>query len=227
MYFSWHSLVSLCCKTWFPDQLRSKHRMSMSTVLILTYLLTSTSPFRYPTQQMKGILHLLRCYCCRILSFDSKFTGFVCVKVTRCQCNKVMDTFQNIRKKYNNSSLGYAELFPGSLLWYNHWDVLFAWHQRRTNTTVWRHVTWGSFYEMFMSSCLKSCKNSIILFRITGLLCREFTGHRWIPHTKASDEGIWCFLWSAPEPTVGQTVKQRGCRWFETPSCSIWRHRNE
>ena len=25
------------------------------------------------------------------------------------------------------------------------------------------------------------------IYRVTGHLCREFTGHRWIPHTKASD----------------------------------------
>ena len=29
-----------------------------------------------------------------------------------------------------------------------------------------------------------------IIFRVTGPLCREFTGHRWIPHTKASDVEI-------------------------------------
>ena len=28
---------------------------------------------------------------------------------------------------------------------------------------------------------------------------REFTGQRWIPLTKASDAGLWYFLWSAPE----------------------------
>ena len=37
------------------------------------------------------------------------------------------------------------------------------------------------------------------IFRVTGHLCGEFTGHRWIPHTKASDAEIWCFLWSVPE----------------------------
>ena len=36
-------------------------------------------------------------------------------------------------------------------------------------------------------------------FRVTGPLCGEFPGHRWIPHTKASDAELWCFLWSAPE----------------------------
>ena len=36
-------------------------------------------------------------------------------------------------------------------------------------------------------------------FRVTGLLCGEFTGYRWIPYTKASDAELWCFLRSAPE----------------------------
>ena len=36
------------------------------------------------------------------------------------------------------------------------------------------------------------------IFRATGHLCGEFTGHRWIPRTKASDVELWCFLWSAP-----------------------------
>ena len=37
------------------------------------------------------------------------------------------------------------------------------------------------------------------IFRATGPLCGEFTGHRWIPRTKASDAKLWCFLWSALE----------------------------
>ena len=38
-------------------------------------------------------------------------------------------------------------------------------------------------------------------FRVTGHLCGEFTGPRWIPRTKASDAKIWCFLRSASEQT--------------------------
>ena len=34
-----------------------------------------------------------------------------------------------------------------------------------------------------------------IIFRVTGHLCREFTG----PCTKASDTELWCFLWFASE----------------------------
>ena len=37
------------------------------------------------------------------------------------------------------------------------------------------------------------------IFRVTGHLCGEFTGNRWIPHTKTSDAELWCFLWSASE----------------------------
>ena len=37
------------------------------------------------------------------------------------------------------------------------------------------------------------------IFRVTGHLCGEFTGPRWIPRTKASDAELWCFLCSAPE----------------------------
>ena len=37
------------------------------------------------------------------------------------------------------------------------------------------------------------------IFRVTGHLCGEFTGARWIPRTKASDAELWCFLWPASE----------------------------
>ena len=35
-------------------------------------------------------------------------------------------------------------------------------------------------------------------FRVTGPLCGELTGDRWILRTKASDAELWCFLRSAP-----------------------------
>ena len=59
------------------------------------------------------------------------------------------------------------------------------------------------------------------IFRVTGHLGGESTGNQWIPLTKASDEEIWCFIWSAPE----QLSKQLRRRWFETPLRSLWRHR--
>ena len=37
------------------------------------------------------------------------------------------------------------------------------------------------------------------IFHVTGPLCGEFTGHRWIPLINASDAELWYFLWSPPE----------------------------
>ena len=50
------------------------------------------------------------------------------------------------------------------------------------------------------------------IFRVTGPLWGEFTGHRWIPLTKASDAELWCFLWSGPEQTVEQTIETQVIR---------------
>ena len=46
--------------------------------------------------------------------------------------------------------------------------------------------------------CIMTSSNGNI-FRVTGYLCGEFTDHRWIPLTKASDVELWCLLWFAPE----------------------------
>ena len=62
------------------------------------------------------------------------------------------------------------------------------------------------------------------IFRVTGPLCGEFTGHRWIPDTKASDAELWCF--SLICALNKRLSKQSWSWWFETPSRSLWRHCN-
>ena len=49
--------------------------------------------------------------------------------------------------------------------------------------------------------CMKSRWRHQMETFSAGLLCGELNGHRWIPHAKASDAELWCFLWSAPGPT--------------------------
>ena len=62
------------------------------------------------------------------------------------------------------------------------------------------------------------------IFRVTGRLRGEFTGHRWIPRTKASDAKLWCFFDLRLDKRLS---KQSRGWWFETPSCPLWPHRNE
>ena len=63
------------------------------------------------------------------------------------------------------------------------------------------------------------------IFHVTGTLCGEFTGHRWIPRTKASDAELWCFLWSATWINGWVNSREAG-GWFEAPMRSLWRHCN-
>ena len=58
-------------------------------------------------------------------------------------------------------------------------------------------------------------------FRVTGPLCGEFTGHRWIPHIKASDAELWCFLRSASDLRLFVTIVCYDCllRLFVTIVC--------
>ena len=45
------------------------------------------------------------------------------------------------------------------------------------------------------------------IFRVSGSLTGESTGHSWIALTKANNADFWCFLWSALEQTVEQTIE--------------------
>ena len=60
------------------------------------------------------------------------------------------------------------------------------------------------------------------IFRVTGLLCREFTSHRWIPLTKASGAELVFFDLRLNKRLSKQSW---GC-WFEMSSCPLWRHCN-
>ena len=54
---------------------------------------------------------------------------------------------------------------------------------------IWKHLIWNIINMMTSSNGNIS--------RVTGHLCEEFTCHRWIPLTKASDAELWCFLSTA------------------------------
>ena len=89
-------------------------------------------------------------------------------------------------------------------IWYNRINP-FQIGRKKTHET-------GKISSLFIllsqcHGCMMTSSNGNI-FRVTGPLCGEFTGHQWIPLTKGSDTKLWCFLWSAPEQTVEQTIER-------------------
>ena len=63
------------------------------------------------------------------------------------------------------------------------------------------------------------------IFRVTGHLCVEFSGDRWIPNAKASDAELWYnFVICALHKPLS---KQSWCWWLEIPSRLLWRQCND
>ena len=61
------------------------------------------------------------------------------------------------------------------------------------------HSIYCNYGKRKLPFCIMMTSLNGNIFRVTGHLCGEFTGHRWIPSTKASDAELWCFLWSASD----------------------------
>ena len=60
--------------------------------------------------------------------------------------------------------------------------------------------------------------------RYTSPLWGEFTGHRWIPLTKASDTSFDVFF----DLRLNKQFSKPSRHWWcETPSCSLWRQRDD
>ena len=61
------------------------------------------------------------------------------------------------------------------------------------------------------------------IFRVTGHLCGEFTGPRWISRTRPVTRSFDVFFYLCLNKRLS---KQSWGLWFETLSRSSWRHRN-
>ena len=80
--------------------------------------------------------------------------------------------------------------------------------KRDNGVVYWGSSTWANIFKRGFWLIGREATSPLwrhqkeIFFHVTGPLCGEFTGHRWIPLTKASDAELWCFLWSVPEQSV-------------------------
>ena len=86
--------------------------------------------------------------------------------------------------------------------------IFLKWWRHQPNTLIHEHM-------------ITSSNGNI--FRITGHLCGEFTGPRWIPRTKANDAELWCFF----DLRLKKRLSKQSWGWsLETPSRPFRSHRN-
>ena len=86
---------------------------------------------------------------------------------------------------------------PIAYLWWLQWRRC-EWDVSNSQA-FWQILSFCWAYMLLAVPLLMVTSSNGSSLRVTGLLCVEFTGHRWIPHTKTSDAELWCFLWSASE----------------------------
>ena len=102
---------------------------------------------------------------------------------------------RNSGNKHQNNPLVSAETIRHSSTYIILYKLVLGSHlvKSRSSLTFISAVesSWNPTQSMMTSS------NGNI-FRVTGHLCGEFTGLRWIPRTKASDAELWCFLRCVP-----------------------------
>ena len=92
----------------------------------------------------------------------------------------------------------------------------------RDHTGVWHYLCLTGD-----EACIDGMKTSSNgnIFRVTGHLCGEFTGPRWIPRTQRPvTRSFDVFFYMRPNKRLS---KQSGGWWFETPLHPLWRHYNE
>ena len=114
--------------------------------------------------------------------------------------------------------------------WLTYWLLTGKWITMDLPWQHCQHYFWVmKLYIQFLSHIadqhMMTSSNGNI-FCVTGHLCREYTGPRWVPLTKASDAELWCFIYFDRRQNK-QLGKQWCGWWFETPSIPLWRHCNE
>ena len=129
---------------------------------------------------------------------------FCCINT--CATHKKMSTEKVFFQMQNNS--------PRQGLYLEKWHCVFM----NDNSERLKEQL-PSEDELFYSFMKTSSNGNI--FHVTGLLCGEFTGERWIPPQRPVMQSFDVFF---DLPLNRQLNKQWRRWWFETLPCSLWLH---
>ena len=133
---------------------------------------------------------------------------------------------------YSQHSLYHTHVYQHA--WWRHYSGNgargheYIWTLKHTESSlvflVWSGVSMIELNQYHASEYNQSWKDGRWKhFRVTGHLCGEFTGQRWIPRTKANARRFDVFFDLRRNKRLS---KQWWGWWFETPSGPLWRQFN-
>ena len=144
---------------------------------------------------------------------------------TSCYTNIILRIYHSAEWRNQHAKLCLPELSNQS------WSSVDFSHPKNMLKNLKRMwIKYSSQYNKYNQICIDATKRCMVLIlhddvikgnisRVTGPLWGESTGHRWIPLTKASDAELSCFLWSAPEQTLEQTIMMSRSLWCHSNVC--------
>ena len=160
------------------------------------------------------VLHTFPGIVCKIRALLDNMTPFQCL--TRCLANSRGHAI-DVLKFGRRCGACCLSNFEGNRILYSHISriqdlrdltirhLLRYWNRFRrsilanvanSNNKRLMNTLFNTVYQYLLTHSFMMTSSNGNIFRVTGRLCGEFTGPRWIPHTKASDAELWCFLWS-------------------------------
>ena len=89
---------------------------------------------------------------------------------------------------------------------YTWWEGMWHWDISCFRMTMWPGPEPHCFMDPIWWNLTSPTSSIGNIVCVTGPLCGESTGRRWISLTKASDAELWCFLWCAHKYMVDQTI---------------------
>ena len=139
------------------------------------------------------------------------------------QIRSLWDAVQHYEINHNLKWLCSHIFICSAVLWKYPWqDVnqVWGWRYRYNDLMIlFISPTFGTWYKAPGRTWWRQQMETF-----PALLARSFTGHRWIPLTKASDAELPDVFFDLCLNKL--LSKQLWGWWFETPSCSLWRHCN-
>ena len=135
---------------------------------------------------------------------------------------------QSLPISINSVSVGFNELIA-HIWWSNGHDNILLFSTTEygcilysSSSKAWFWTFTESYHLPKLTTVMMTPSNGKI-FRITGPLCRELTGHGWIPAQRLVTQSFDVFFDLRLNKWLS---KQWWGWWFETSSCLLWRHCN-